>query len=111
MAEKQEEKTKEEAEVQDVAGADQQAARKIQVDDRGVEVESCDYWHMSGTPEEVVIRFGSTKLSDKGGPVKVTHRLALSYFTTKRLVSALAQTIKRYEDALSSMDVQKSAGQ
>jgi hypothetical protein len=108
MAEKQEEKITEEAEV---AGGDQQATRKIQVDDQGVEVESSDYWHMSGTPEEVIIRFGSTKISEKGGPLKVTHRMALSYFTAKRLVSALAQTVKRYEDALSSMDAKKAAGE
>jgi hypothetical protein len=111
MAKKEEEKTTEETEVQEVAGADQQAARKIQVDDRGVDLEASDYWHMSGTPEEVVIRFGSTKQSQQGGPVKVTHRMAVSYFTAKRLVSALGQTIKRYEDALNSMDKQQAAGE
>ena len=110
MAEKaQEKKTTEQTSEQQVAGADQQAARKIQVDDRGVEVEACDYWHMSGTPEEIVIRLGNTKLSKQGEPVKVTHRMALSYYTAKRLRSALAQTLKRYEDALSAMDV-KAAG-
>jgi hypothetical protein len=111
MAENQEANSTEEAEVQEVAGADQQAARRIQVDDRGVDLETSDYWHMSGTPEEVVIRFGNTKESQQGGPVKVTHRMAVSYFTAKRLVAALAQTIKRYEEALSSMDTQQAAGE
>lgn len=101
-----EEKTTEQTDETQVAGADQQAARRIQVDDRGVDVEESDYWHMSGTPEEVVIRFGNTKLSEKGGPVKVTHRMAVSYYTAKRLLAALAQTIQRYEEALSSMNVQ-----
>jgi len=111
MAEKaQEKKPTEQVGEQQVAGADQQAARKIQVDDRGVEVETCDYWHMSGTPEEIVIRLGNTKLSKQGEPVKVTQRMALSYFTAKRLRSALAQTLKRYEEALNAMDA-KAAGQ
>ena len=104
-----EEKTAEQTGAPDIAGADQQAARRIQVDDRGVDVEQSDYWHMSGTPEEVVIRFGNTKVSEQGGPVKITHRMALSYYTAKRLRAALAQTIQRYEDALSSMDVQSKA--
>ena len=110
MAENEEKTAEQATDTPDVAGADQQAARRIQVDDRGVNVEQSDYWHMSGTPEEVVIRFGNTKLSEAGGPVKVTHRMAISYFTAKRLRAALAQTLKRYEDALSSMDVQ-SKGQ
>ena len=110
MAKKKEEEATEQAEAQEVAGADQEA-RRIQVDDRGIAVEASDYWQMSGTPEEVVIRFGNAKESPQGGPVKVTHRMALSYYTAKRLLSALAQTVKRYEDALSTMDKQQASGQ
>jgi hypothetical protein len=86
--------------------ADQEArrpAQRIQVDDRGVNVESSDYWLITGTPEEVVFRFGNTK-HNLAGPVKITHKVNVNYYTAKRLLAALAQTIKMYEDALKSMD-------
>lgn len=87
--------------------ADQETQRPVQrirIDDRGVNVESSDYWLITGTPEEVVFRFGNTK-HNVGGPIKITNKVTVSYYTAKRLLSALAQTIKRYEEALKSMDV------
>jgi len=87
--------------------ADQEAQRpapKIQIDDRGVSVESSDYWLITGTPEEMIFRFGNTKQSS-GGPIKITSKVSVSYYTAKRLLAALAQTIKRYEEALGSIDV------
>ena len=82
----------------------QKAVPRIQVDDRGVNTESSDYWLITGTPEEMVFRFGNAKQSG-GGPVKITSKVSISYFTAKRLLAALAQTIKRYEEALGSIDV------
>lgn len=83
----------------------QRVIQRIQIDDRGVNVESSDYWLITGTPEEVVFRFGNTK-HNVGGPIKITNKITLSYYTAKRLLGALAQTIKRYEEALKSMDIE-----
>ncbi len=86
--------------------ADQEAQRptqRIQIDDRGVNVESSDYWLITGTPEEVVFRFGNTK-HNVGGPIKITNRVNVSYYTAKRLLGAMAQTLKRYEEALVAID-------
>ncbi|OGP62948.1 MAG: hypothetical protein A2V65_07155 [Deltaproteobacteria bacterium RBG_13_49_15] len=86
--------------------ADQEAQKptqKIQIDDRGVNVESSDYWLITGTPEEAVFRFGNTK-HNVGGPVKITNKVGISYYTAKRLLAALAQTIKRYEEALGAIN-------
>jgi len=86
--------------------ADQEAQRptqRIQIDDRGVNVESSDYWLITGTPEEVVFRFGNTK-HNVGGPIKITNKVNVSYFTAKRLLAATAQTLKRYEEALAALD-------
>ena len=79
-------------------------AQRIQVDDRGVNTEPSDYWLITGTPEEVVFRFGNTK-HNIGGPIKITSKINMSYFTAKRLLGALAQTVKRYEEALGAIDV------
>jgi len=87
--------------------ADQEAqrpAQKMQIDDRGVNTESSDYWLITGTPEEVLFRFGNTK-HNIGGPIKVTSKVNMSYYTAKRLLAALAQTIKSYEEALGAIDV------
>ncbi len=83
----------------------QQKGVKIQIDDRGVNVESSDYWLITGTPEEVLLRFGNTK-HNVGGPIKVTNKVSVSYYTAKRLLSAMVQTIKKYEEALGSIDVE-----
>jgi hypothetical protein len=87
--------------------ADQEAkrpAQRIQIDDRGVNTESSDYWLITGTPEEVLFRFGNTK-HNIGGPIKITSKVNMSYYTAKRLLAAMAQTIKSYEEALGAMDV------
>jgi hypothetical protein len=82
----------------------QRPAQRIQIDDRGVNVESSDYWLITGTPEEVVFRFGNTK-HNVGGPIKITSKVNMNYYTAKRLLGAMAQTIKRYEEALGAIDV------
>ena len=87
--------------------ADQEAQKpvpRIQIDDRGVNVESSDYWLITGTPEEVVLGFGNTK-HNVGGPIKITNKVNVSYYTAKRLLAAMAQTVKRYEEALGALDV------
>lgn len=82
----------------------QRPAPRIQIDDRGVNTESSDYWLITGTPEEVVFRFGNTK-HNIGGPIKITSKVNMSYYTAKRLLAALAQTVKRYEEALGAINV------
>jgi hypothetical protein len=40
-----------------------------------------------------------------GGPIKITNKVNVSYYTAKRLLAAMAQTIKSYEEALGAIDV------
>ena len=89
-------------------GAAAQRQVRIAIDDRGVATESCDYWLMNSTPEEIVLRLGSTKANPQG-PVKITHRVALNYYSAKRLLSALYQTIQNYEKALDTLNVEPTA--
>lgn len=92
--------------------ADQETQRptqRIQIDDRGVKVETSDYWLITGTPEEVVFRFGNTK-HNVGGPIKITNKVTMTYYTAKRLLFALSQTLQRYEEALKSLDTQTGRG-
>ena len=95
---KKEETTKQE-------NTQQQGGRRLQIDERGITVENCDYWLISGTPEEVTLRFGDTKGSSAGNPINVTHKIVLNYYTAKRLLDALSQTMAKYDEALKSMKV------
>jgi hypothetical protein len=83
--------------------------RRIAIDDRGVSTESCDYWLINSTPEEVILRLGNTKANPQG-PVKVNHRIAMSYYTAKRLLNALYQTVQTYEKALGALNVEPESG-
>ena len=89
----------------EAGGAQQQAPGRLQIDETGIGVENCDYWLISGTPEEVIVRFGDTRASAAGEPIKITHKIILNYYTAKRLRDALSQTMVKYDEALGSMKV------
>ena len=108
MAEKDKEAKQTEAAGNAPAVATQNRQVRIAIDDRGVTTESCDYWLMNSTPEEIILRLGSTKANPQG-PVKITHRIALNYYSAKRLLTALYQTVQNYEKALGTLDVEPAA--
>ncbi len=89
------------------ARQEKQPAR-ITLDDRGVSLESSDFWTLNSTPEEVIIRFGNAR-SQGSDPVKISHKIVMNYYNAKRLLAALSQTVKGYEQALESMDIEPKA--
>jgi Protein of unknown function (DUF3467) len=60
-----------------------------------------NFFRVTGTPEELVLDFGlnTTQVTQSGAPeaVKLTHRLVMSFYTAKRLLSALQWAVNRYE--------------
>ena len=82
-----------------------QGVRRIAIDDRGVDTDSCDYWLLNSTPEEVIVRLGNTKANPQG-PIKINRRIALSYYSAKRLLGALYQTVQNYEKALGALNIE-----
>ena len=89
------------------AGA-QQAQRqpvRLTLDDRGVSAQSSDFWLISSTPEEVIISFSNHK-GQGTAPIKISHKIVMNYYNAKRLLAALNQTIKGYEQALESMNIE-----
>ena len=79
----------------------------------GMEAIYANFFRVTGTPEELVLDFGlnTMQVLPTGGiePVKVSHRLVLSFYTAKRLLGALQMAVHRYENSFGVLetDVQK----
>ena len=85
------------------AAAAQQAQQAVQipVDIGDLTSIYANFFRVTGTPEELVLDFGlnTTQVTQSGTPeaVKLTHRLVMSFYTAKRLLSALQWAVNRYE--------------
>lgn len=84
------------------APAPQQAAPvQIPVDTGDLSSIYANFFRVTGTPEELVLDFGlnTTQVLPSGAPepVKLNHRLVMSFYTAKRLLSALQWATNRYE--------------
>jgi hypothetical protein len=74
-----------------------------------------NFVRLTGTPEELVLDFGlNMELKPRlAGPVQLTHRLVLNYYTAKRLREALRWAVEQHENVYGVIetDVQKRANQ
>jgi hypothetical protein len=69
--------------------------------------------HLTATPEEVILDFGLNTQPFTAGrqDVKVIERVVMSYYTSKRLLTALGMTIQRHEQTFGpiELDVRRRA--
>jgi hypothetical protein len=83
---------------------------EIHVDDSKAIVCYANFCRVTGTPEELILDFG-LNAQPMGAPtdVEIKQRLVLNYFTSKRLLQALAMSIQRHENAFGVLetDIQK----
>jgi hypothetical protein len=81
--------------------AEQGVPVQIPVDTGDLTSIYANFFRVTGTPEELVLDFGlnTTQVTPTGAPeaVKLTHRLVMSFYTAKRLLSALQWAVNRYE--------------
>ena len=72
-----------------------------------------NFCRVSGTSEEVFFDFGVRILTaeDLDAPVQTTSRVAMNFYTLKRLIPALQTTLDRHENAFGpvEIDIQKRA--
>ncbi len=84
---------------------------QIEVDDSNVMATYANFCRVSGTPEELIIDFGlnSHPMGPPTGPLSVTQRVIVNYFTAKRLLATLHMSIQRHEAVFGVLetDVQK----
>ena len=86
----------------------------IKFDDSRTTAHYANFCRLSGTPEELLIDFGiKTQSGDAAAhPIVVSQRAVTSWYTAKRLLYVLHQSIERHEAAFGVLetDVQKRIG-
>ncbi|MCS7017241.1 MAG: DUF3467 domain-containing protein, partial [Gemmatales bacterium] len=70
-----------------------------------------NFARVTGTPEELVLDFGlnTQATPSPNEPVKLTHRVVMSFYTAKRLLFALQMAVAQHEQVYGYVetDVQK----
>lgn len=76
---------------------------RLQIDDTGVSTGYANFFLVSAGPEEVVMLFGLR--SADGSRARIEERIVVSPSNAKRVLLALSQTLKRYEDTFGQIDL------
>jgi hypothetical protein len=84
--------------------APEQAGTRITMEDAGVLSQYANFFAVSAAPEEVVLDFGNTVRADPSR-VRVQSRVVLSPANAKRMLMAIGQTVKAYEDRYGTIEV------
>lgn len=79
--------------------AGQPAPTEIVLDDKKAHAAYANFARVTATPEEVIIDFALNPNPFSGGrqEVQVSQRLVMNFYTAKRLLGALLQTLQRHE--------------
>lgn len=87
-------------------GAAAQQAPQIKVDDTKANACYANFCRVTGTPEELIIDFALNPqpVGVPTEPIVITQRLVTNFYTAKRLLSALAMTIQRHEQAFGVLE-------
>ena len=85
----------------------QQPRAEIHLDDRQAHAAYANFARVTATPEEVIMDFGLNPNPFVAGrqDIQVTQRLILNFFTAKRLLYALHQTIQRHEQTYGTVEL------
>jgi hypothetical protein len=85
--------------------------RQLTLDESKAHSCYANFCRVTGSPEEVIIDFGMNAypLGPNARPVEVNQRIIVNFYTAKRLLGALYQTIQRHEEVFGpiEIDVQK----
>jgi hypothetical protein len=84
---------------------------EVVVDDTGTLPTYSNFCRVTATPEEVILDFGlnSQPFATGRQDVKSSQRIVMSFYTTKRLLTAIGMTIQRHEQTFGAieLDVQR----
>jgi hypothetical protein len=89
-------------------------ANEVVVDDAGAEPTYANFCRVMATPEEVILDFGLNLQPFSPGrqDVRANHRIVMTPYTTKRLLTAIVMTIQRHEQTFGEieLDVNRRVG-
>src|SRR5687767_10383778 len=84
---------------------------QIEVDDAHISASYANFCRVTGSPEELIIDFGLNPqpVGVPKGPISVSQRVIVNYFTAKRLLHALSLSVQRHEAVFGVLetDIQK----
>jgi len=87
------------------------AAPQFPTDTTGLSTVYTNFCRVNVTPEELVLDFGLNPqvTPTPGEPIKLTHRVVMSFYNAKRLMNALIGVVSQYENTYGPLeiDVQK----
>lgn len=77
------------------------------VDTSNLSTVYTNFCHVTVTPEELILDFGlNTQMGPAPSePIKLSHRVVMNYFTAKRLLTALNQTVGMHERAFGVLEL------
>ena len=80
---------------------------EMQVHEAGAHAAYANFARVTATPEEVIVDFALNPNPFAQGKqeIHVNNRLIMNFYTAKRLLSALAMTIQRHEQAFGSIEL------
>ena len=84
-------------------GAEQPQQTRLALDDSTATTSYANFVLVTAGPEEILMLFGLR--SADGARAKIEDRIAVSPSNAKRILLALSQTLKRYEDAFGTIDL------
>ena len=83
----------------------------INIDDSQVVGTYANFCRVTGMPEELIIDFGLNPqpVGIPTSPIPVTQRIITNYYTAKRMLFAIQETIRKHEAAFGvlEIDIQK----
>ncbi|MCC7086778.1 MAG: DUF3467 domain-containing protein [Pirellulales bacterium] len=90
----------------ETGAAPQNPAPQIKVDDSKAHACYANFCRVTGTPEELIIDFALNPqpVGVPTEPIVINQRLVTNFYTAKRLLSALAMTIQRHEQAFGVLE-------
>jgi len=89
-------------------GQQQQAIEhQIHLDDRNAHVAYANFARVTATPEELImdLALNPNPFNQGKQDIQVTQRLIMNFYTAKRLLIALHQTIQRHEQTYGSIEL------
>ena len=77
----------------------------IKVIEKDTETHYCNTVRINSSQEEVFLDFGVNRPSESGLVVELNDRVAMNYFTAKRLVLNLGQHLRAFEEKHGKVDL------
>ncbi len=78
----------------------------ITVDDSSAVATYANFFRITSTPEELILDLGLNQQAFAQGDttVRIAQRIAVNYFTAKRLLGALAAAVQRHEKSFGEIE-------